>query len=133
MAEVILEKPIQNPKENPYLDWIKSGEKKYEGRLMTKIKESNLEIGKKIKFYDQDKKASFVIVEVTSLPTFTSFETAFCDLGESLIPKRTTEEVIKMYNDLFHYPDEILEPGKSSKMILDNGVVVIGFNLIESV
>lgn len=133
MAEVILEKPIQNPKETPYLDWIKSGKKKFEGRLMMKIKEWNLEIGKKIKFYDQDDKTSFVIVEVTGLPIFTSFETAFDALGETLIPERTREEVIEMYNNLFHYPDEILEPGKSSKMILDNGVVAIGFNLIKSV
>ena len=133
MAEVILEKPIQNPKETPYLDWIKSGKKKFEGRLMMKIKEWNLEIGKKIKFYDQDDKTSFVIVEVTGLPIFTSFETAFDALGETLIPGRTREEVIEMYNNLFHYPDKILEPGKSSKMILDNGVVAIGFNLIKNV
>jgi len=130
MEVVVLEKPIQNQKDHPYLDWIKSGKKTFEGRLMTKIKEWNLVIGKKIKFYDQNDQSSFVIVEITSLPTFADFGEAFDVLGEKLIPARSKEEVIYMYNELFHYPDEIPVKNQPSKMIQDHGVVTIGFKIV---
>lgn len=128
--EEILEKPIQNLKENPYLDWIKCGKKKYEGRLKTKINEWDLKVGKKIKFYDQNDPTSFVIVEITSLPIFSDFGAAFDSLGKELIPGRTREEVVELYNGLFHYHDEILEKDKPSKMILNNEIVAIGFKLV---
>ncbi len=128
--ERILEKPIQNPKETPYLDWIKIGKKKFEGRLASKIREWELEIGKKIKFFDQNDPTSFVIVKITSLPVYSDFGVAFDALGDALIPGRTREEVVDLYNGLFHYPDEILEPGKPSRMIRDSTVVAIGFKII---
>ena len=36
-----------------------------------------------------------------------------------------------MYNDLFHYDDEILVDGVTSKMIKEEGVVAIGFKIIS--
>lgn len=125
-----IEKPIQNPKNSPYLDWIKSGKKKYEGRLKTKIKEWNLEIGMKIKFYDQNDKSSFVITEVISLLIFNDFGEAFDNLKGELIPEKSKEEVISLYNELFHYDDEVIEPGVISKMIKDIGVICIGLKVI---
>jgi hypothetical protein len=129
--KTIIEKPIQNPKESPYLDWIKSGIKKFEGRLKSKIREWNLEIRKEIKFYDQDNPNSFVIVRITSLKVFSDFGVAFDALGDDLIPGRTREEVIELYNRLNHYPNEVLITGIPSRMIQENGVVTIGFEIIS--
>lgn len=127
----ILSKPIRNHPEEPYLDWIKSGVKTYEGRLKCKIQEWTLYIGKKICFYDEDDTTDWVLVEVIDLPTFNNFGEAFDELGETLIPNRTKREVINMYNDLFHYKDEILYDGVTSKMINKKCVVAIGFKIIS--
>jgi ASC-1-like (ASCH) protein len=110
---------------------IKSKEKMYEGRLVTKIDEWNLEGGSRIKFYDEDNVESWVLVEVTELLIFDSFGSAFAWLGSKLIPGETSkDEVIDLYNELFHYPDEELVKGKTSKMILDNGAMAIGFKIV---
>ena len=129
-----IQKPIQNPEDNPYLDWIKSGEKQFEGRLKTKISEWKLDVGKEIKFFDQSNENSWVLCKITSLYIFSDFGTAFDELGSTLIPGKTRDEVIKLYNDLFHYSDEIIEEikeGDSSKMIQTNGVVAIGVEIIS--
>lgn len=110
-----LEKPIQSP----YLDWIKSGQKTFEGRLKSKIDEWNLKIGMKIKFYDQDNKSLYVIVQVTSLLIFSDFGEAYDNLKDKLIPFKSRDEVIDLYNGLF-----------DSKMIKDIGVVCIGFKVV---
>lgn len=134
-----ISKPIKNPPSDPYLDWIKFGTtenvfKKYEGRLQNKIIEWNLKIGSRIKFYDQDNPESWVLVEVTGLPTFSDFGAAFDALGQELIPERTREQVIALYNGLFHYPDENLDKlnkeNATSRMIREMGVVAIGFSVI---
>lgn len=91
-----LEKPIQSP----YLDWIKSGQKTFEGRLKSKIDEWNLKIGMKIKFYDQDNKSLYVIVKVTSLLIFSDFGEAYDNLKDKLIPFKSRDEVIDLYNGL---------------------------------
>lgn len=132
MATPFISKSIQNPQNSPYLDWIKFEEKQFEGRLKTKIEEWDLKIGRRIKFYDEANPDSWVLVTITSLPTFPDFGTAFDTLGSKLIPGRTRDEVISLYNSLFHYPDEVLEKGKPSKMIQDNGVVAIGFKIDTS-
>jgi ASC-1-like (ASCH) protein len=127
----ILVKPIKNPADSPYFDWIKSGVKTYEGRLQNKIQEWNLKLGQKIKFYDQDNERSYVIVEVISLKLFFDFGSAFDALGSKLIPYSTREEVIDLYNCLFHYKHEQLQKAITSMMIQDYGVVAIGFRILE--
>ena len=129
--EEILEKPIINHPDHPYLDWIKMGKKTFEGRLKTKLKDWNLTVGKKLKFYDQDDPSLFTIIEITDLPIFADFGEAFDALGENLIPERTREEVINMYNDLFHYPNETLVNGQTSHMIRDLKVVAIKFIVLN--
>lgn len=129
--EDFLSKPIKN---NPkYFDWIKDESKTYEGRLKYKCNkdEWDLYIGKKMYFYDQDNINDVILVEITSLPIFIDFAEAFDVLGSSLIPNRSRKEVINMYNDLFHYDDEILVDGVTSKMIKEEGVVAIGFKIIS--
>jgi ASC-1-like (ASCH) protein len=128
---MLLEKSIKNKSEQPYLDWIKSGKKRYEGRLQTKILEWGLFIGKTIKFYDEDDHHSYVMCKIIDLQTFDNFGLAFDMLGSELIPERTRNEVVNMYNDIFHYDDEILNQNITSKMISDNGVVAIGLEIIE--
>jgi ASC-1-like (ASCH) protein len=129
-AETSLTKPIQNHPPTPYLDWLKSGVKVYEGRLSTQIKKWNLFVGKKITFVDQDDDKSYIICEIIDLPEFKDFATAFDALGNKLIPGKTKNEVIDMYNKLFHNKDEIIVTGITSKMISDVGVVAIGLKIL---
>jgi ASC-1-like (ASCH) protein len=128
----MINKPIQNPPNAPYLDWIKSGTKKYEGRLKSKIIEWDLSIGSHIKFYDQNNPDSWVEVVVTSLPLFNDFGEAHDNLGNQLLPVPRSE-VVSLYNGLFHYPNEDSSNNESaSQMIKDKGVVAIGFDLIDT-
>lgn len=134
-TEILLVKSIQNHPDAPCLDWLKSGAKVYEGRLFTKIKEWNLFVGKRIKFFDQDNADSYIICEITSLLEFQDFATAFDTLGDKLVPgkttqEKTTSEVIDMYNKFFHYAAENLVSGTTSKMILDAGTVAIGLKIL---
>lgn len=131
MSDQLLTKPIQNFPENPYLDWIKTGLKKYEGRLTEKIVAWQLHIGQHIKFFDQNDKNSWVVVKVTSLPTFNDFGEGFDNLGSELIPNHTREKVIDLYNGLYHYPDEVIRPSQPSEMIKKCGVVAIGFEIVS--
>ncbi|QKF94837.1 PUA-like superfamily [Fadolivirus algeromassiliense] len=134
MEPPFLSKPIQNPKETPYLDWIKSEEKEFEGRLQTKIGEWGLKKGLRIKFYNQENPDSWVLIEVTDLPTFPDFGAAFDVLGSKLIPGKTREQVVALYNGLFHDPDEDVETlnrkSEPSRMIQRHGVVAIGMKVI---
>ncbi len=126
-----IRKEIQNPVESPYLDWIKMGNKIYEGRLKIKISKWCLSVGSRIQFYDKKNQDSYVLCEITSLKIFNDFGEAFDLLGEELIPNNTREQVIKLYNELFHYDDEIIENiVDSSRMIIDNGVVAIGLKVL---
>jgi len=131
MESKILAKPIRNRGNERYFDWIKSGLKTYEGRLCFKIEEWNLFTGKIMKFYDEDYPQDYILVKIISLTTYDSFEHAFNHLGSKLIPNHSRIEVINMYNKLFHYDDEILIDGITSKMIMDNGVVAIGFIILK--
>ena len=127
----ILSKPVRNSGWEKYYDWMKSGQKTYEGRLYSKIEEWDLYVGKIMYFYDQDFPDNKILVKIRSLPIYCNFDEAFYDLGFRLIPNRTKREVINMYNELFHYNDEKLLDGVTSKMINDHGVVAIGFIIIE--
>jgi len=129
---IMISKPIQNNPDAPYLDWIKSGIKKYEGRLKSKIIEWDLSIGSHIKFYDQNNPKSWVEVIVTSLPTFNDFGEAHDRLGNQLLPVPRSD-VVALYNGLFHYPNENTTSNEfPSQMIIDNGAVAIGFDLIAT-
>jgi len=131
--EDVLSKPIKNKIENPYFDWIKDGSKTYEGRLKYKCNKNewDLYIGKKMYFYDEDNIDNKILVEIIDLPIFKNFGEAFDVLGYKLIPNRSKREVINMYNDLFHYDNEILVDGVTSKMINKEGVVAVGFKIIS--
>lgn len=120
---------IQNQNENPYLDWIKSGTKTYEGRTLNKIKDWGLFVGKQIKFFDKKNIDSYVICEVTELLHFDDFGQAFDALGEKLIPNRTRNEVIRLYNG-FYEPNNKYEDGITSDFIKGLKVVAIGVKVI---
>lgn len=132
IIQMICQKSIKNFPNAPYLDWIKSGEKQYEGRLKSKINEWNLRVGRCIKFFDKDNTDSWVFSEIISLQTYTDFGTAFDTLGSKLIPGKTRDEVVKLYNSLYHYHNENIDElaNSPSKMITDNGVVIIGLRVI---
>lgn len=122
-------KQIQNPPDKPYLDWIKSGKKVYEGRLQTKIVEWDLFVGKKIKFYESDD--SWVICLVTALLTYADFGDAYDDLGEALIPGgKTRDEVVLLYNDIFGDVDDRYST-IPCKLIRDHGAIAIGIRVVE--
>jgi len=111
----------------PYLDRIKDGEKKYEGRLGNKVEPKSKEnpkgwdlfIGKEMIFFDKENPDSWVWIKVTSLPRYANFGEAFDDLGSKLIPGKTREEVVELYNGLFDLSE-----------IAKNGVVAIGFDVL---
>ena len=131
MNTQFLAKPIQNPTQSPYLDWIKSGKKRFEGRLRPKILEWKLSIGKQMVFFDPKQPDSWVLVKITQLLTYPDFGIAFDHLGSQLIPDRTRQQVVDLYNQLFHYPDEHFVENYPSQMIQDQGVVTIGFEIEE--
>jgi len=114
-----------------YLSMIKEGTKKYEGRLADKIDEWNLYPGKLIKFYDPADPNSWVLVRVTDLLIFSDFGKAFDELGSDLIPNQTRNSVIKLYNNIYKYPNEKLIANKPSKMIQDKSVVAIKIKVLS--
>jgi hypothetical protein len=126
------EHDILNTPESPCLDWLKNGKKKFEGRLMTKIDEWKLFIGKEIKFYDRDNPNSYIICQITNMPCFDDFGIAFDSLGDKLIPSKTRYEVINFYNKIFHDEDEVLVDGVASQKIGRVGVVAIELNVLYS-
>lgn len=128
----MLSKSIQNPIETPYLDWIKSGKKIYEGRLYSKVNEWNLHEGNTIKFFDQDNPESYVVCNITELLKFEDFGTAYDVLGDKLIIGSTKNKVVRMYNKLFD-PENYanLADGVTSDIICKVGVVAIGISIVE--
>ncbi len=124
--EYVLEKPIQLL----YLDMIKSGKKKYEGRLKNKIIEWDLRQEKLIKFYDVENKNSWVLCKIIELKIYKDFSEAYDELGQLLIPALSKLEVVRLYNNLFHDIDEIVTD-KTSNMISRNGVVAIGICVLD--
>lgn len=128
-AGKILVKSINNPADTPYLDWIKSGIKTFEGRLKTRVVDWDLHTGRIIKFVDTNDASSYAIVYVTHWHTFTDFGAAFDSLGESLIPFHDRTQVIAMYNKIFE-PENTHVDNVTCDTILRDGVAAIGFKLI---
>ena len=97
----VLKKPIQNYENAPYLDWIKSGKKQYEGRLKSKIKDWNLKIGKEIIFYDQENPDSWVLVKITCLLVFPDIGVAFDEitLAHAILNNDMTPEFFEKHLD----------------------------------
>lgn len=128
MDKLFLSKDVQQP----YLDQIKSGEKRYEGRLKTKIQEWGLKVGQRIKFYDKENPDSWVLVEVSHLKIFSDFGVAFDELGSSLLSHKTRNEVIQIYNNIYKDEKEDVTKGKDepTNNIKKNGVVAIGVKVI---
>lgn len=126
----MLTKAIKNPNETPYLDWIKSGVKCYEGRLFEKIVDWNLNVGGKIMFYDENNDDSYVACEITELLIYKDFGCAYDALGDMLIPNSNKDDVITLYNKLFDPNYENLSVGESSSIIKRHGVVCIGIKII---
>ena len=106
---------ISNPPETPWLDWIESGIKTYEGRLNKEVW-SKLRIGDHLILHTNDK-AKEVEIIVTELRYYKDFAEAFNDLGAKLIPIKdaTVDSVKKLYNQFFTDDD-----------IVKYGVVAVG-------
>jgi ASC-1-like (ASCH) protein len=82
-----------------FLKQVKSCKKIWEGRSIDKIKEWNLELGKQIRFFDE-KRESYVDVEITDMKCYEDAGSAFDELGQDLLPGYTREGCIKLYKDL---------------------------------
>ncbi len=99
-----------------WLRFIKTGEKKYEGRLL-KNDWVDVEPGDNIVFFNDDIEVDVVVRERL---TFRSFEDAYDQLGERLLPGvKTSEEAADIYRQYFNTLD-----------VERFGVIVIRFDLI---
>lgn len=72
-------------------------------------------------FYDEINSDSWVWVKINSLPSYADFGIAFDNLGSILIPGKTREEIINLYNGLF-----------GEVAIKEHGTVAIVFKVIDS-
>ncbi len=75
-------KSIQNPDETPWLHWIKTEKKTFEGRLAWKDW-SRMKIGDVIDLYCDNEN---VLVRIITIERFTDFSSAFEAHGEKLVP-----------------------------------------------
>lgn len=91
---------VWNRPNNPYLDWIRSGAKKYEGRTANKIVEWHLHLGKIIKFVNNENEDDFLYVRIVDFLYYSDFGKAYDDLGAELIPNSDT-------NQTEHTPAEV--------------------------
>jgi len=96
-----IEKEIWNPPHSPYLDWIRSGVKKYEGKTADKIGLWNLTTVNAITFYDRDHPNDKVTCNVLGWKQYDSFGDAYDDLGDALIPNSNREKVIELYREIY--------------------------------
>lgn len=73
-----------------------------------------------------------VTVIITELLLFEVFGQAYDVLGDKLIPGSNRNEVITLYNNLFHYQGEdvTILNNNTSRMISEQGVVAIGIRVI---
>lgn len=114
---------------------IKEGKKVYEGRLFDKKQEWQLEKGKRMYFYDKEYPECSIMIEVTTCEKFSDFGTMYDKLKEKLLPNKSKEEAINIYNNIYHYPDENVEELNSkhhtSQKIKDIGALAIGFVLVD--
>ena len=99
----IWHKNIKNERNTPWLDWIRSGIKTYEGRLY-KDDWINMNIGDIIIFTDGIR---LVKVKILCFRFFEDFESAFDMLGTRLVPigNCTREQVGIFYSNYFTKQD----------------------------
>lgn len=118
MTAIIEVKNIQNPPESPWLDFIRDGLKKYEGRLNSGYWK-DLKMGDRI--YLTDGKYTCLVVVKEKL-LFKNFSEAFDQLGSLLVPIEniTREDVANLYRKYF--TDELVDK---------HGVVAVGIDVIE--
>lgn len=95
---------IQNPPTTPWLDWIESGIKKYEGRLNRGIF-MKMKVGDIIIF--KDNRGKMVRTKIVNLKLYSNFGEAFQDLGEELVPVKniTSDRVKSLYAKYFREKD----------------------------
>lgn len=110
-------KSIQNPPATPWLDWIESGVKKYEGRV-NREDWMKMKIGDLIIFSCGSKIIKTVI---TNLIYFDNFQSAFRQLGQYLVPIPNISEIQvgDLYSDYF-----------DDNCIKMHGVVAVGLEVI---
>jgi ASC-1-like (ASCH) protein len=113
-----------------YFDLVRAGRKTYEGRLRNKIQEWNLDVGQKISFCDAANPERKLECRIVELRIFDTFGEAYELLGDCLLPESNVVDCINTYNKFYHYEGELLDYGKTSKMIRDIGVVAIGLQLL---
>ena len=102
----------------PWLQWIATGRKRYEGRLK-RGDWAQLKIGQKIRFYNLKRT---VLVRVSGLQFFPDFGSAFQQLGKELIPEgaKTADEARKLYSQFY-----------GDKDVAEFGVIAIKLEVIE--
>jgi ASC-1-like (ASCH) protein len=113
LRKEVLNSPI------PWLSFIASGFKIYEGRLANKIDEWDLYVGKRMILYCSDLEVDVV---VTKLRLYHSFGNAFNALGGKLVPLHgiTTHEVEELYREYFTDAD-----------VIKHGVVAIKVDVLS--
>jgi ASC-1-like (ASCH) protein len=132
---------IWNRPNNSYLDWLRSGIKKYEGRTADKIVKWHLHLDKIIKFVNNENEDDFLYVRIVDFLYYDDFGKAYDDLGAELIPNsattinqieytnRSRDEVIAMYNSF--YDNRRYPAGETCPFIRNKGAVAIKVELIQ--
>ena len=114
-------KSIQNPPLTPWLDWIVSEVKKFEGRIY-RDELAEMKVGDVIIFKCEDKKVPVII---TSINKYSNFGNAFSIHGMELHPTANTVKDAEIaYSDIF-------KEEKDKDDILEKGVVAIGLKPIN--
>lgn len=115
----MLRKQIKNTHQEPWLNEIISGRKKYEGRV-NKGDWLNLKLNDNIIFYDD--KGNEVKVKVINLKYFQNFTLAYEYLGKNLIP---------LYNINRNNVEKLYLNYYTSEEIKEYGVVVFEMELVK--
>jgi ASC-1-like (ASCH) protein len=80
--------------QEPYISWIESGLKKYEGRL-NKGDWQQVQVGDQIVFYTQEKEVTTL---VTSVHHYPSFKHAYFYHGRHLVPEGGPDQYHRFYS-----------------------------------
>lgn len=112
-------KNIENPGDTPWLDWIESGIKKYEGRIY-RGDWVEMKVGDTIVFTCGDKQVKTI---VTELLQFANFGVAYYHLRKDLVPLDGINilGVVEIYSKI---------PGYTFEEIRKHGVVAVGLKSI---
>lgn len=109
----VWEKSIKNPTTTPWLDWIETGVKKYEGRI-NRDQWTQMKVNDIIVFTAKNKTLSVVI---TDFKYYADFAQAFDDLGSEMVPIQNADRnsVTAIYSKFYKDAD-----------IAKHGVVMVG-------